>query len=72
MKHEELKSMFDEAKVLSLKKGDVLVFRTERHLHNEERELFVSAVRGIRADVDVMVLDGGLDLSVIRFEDIPK
>lgn len=66
---EKLAAIFEAVKVLPLRPGDLLIFRSEDRLTFEQTErvrgLLEKNIPGHR----VLVLDGGADIEVLRRED---
>lgn len=57
----------ERVRVLQVRPGDTLVVTTDRNLHNEQRARLAEHVKArVPEGVNVMVLDGGLQLQVVR------
>jgi hypothetical protein len=54
--------------VLSLQPGDIVVLKTNQFLSHDVTERLLANARSKVGDHEVMILDGGLDLAVLRKE----
>ena len=58
----------EDLKKVSLKPGDVLVFKTTRNLSQQEMERIKHACSYIFPDHKIIILDPGIDLGVVSVE----
>lgn len=63
-------------RVLHLEPGDMVVLRTEQSLSSDQAQRVMGKMREVLArqghrDIEVIILDGGLDLDVLRDNDHP-
>jgi hypothetical protein len=61
-------SVFESVKVASLRPGDVVLFRCRRLLSAIERERATDVLNSIFPDNEVLILDDGQDVAVLRPE----
>lgn len=66
MKREDLAAVFEQVKVLPLRPTDVLVLRTPRTISQAQEQMVREAVQELTGHANVLVLDGGADVDVIR------
>ncbi len=59
-------SVFETAAVVSLKPGDVLLFRCHQNLTDEARAKAAAVLDDVFAGHECMILDGGQDIAVLR------
>lgn len=71
MKLEDIRAI-----TMHLKDGDCLVVTSERHLSGEQRAQITAKLAGVIRELGVraipVVLDGGLDLKVVRTSDLER
>lgn len=68
MKVDELLSAFDSVNVVSLRTGDVLLFRCPQRLSDKQREEAAEMLNEVFPDYETMILDNGQDIAVLRSE----
>jgi hypothetical protein len=61
-------SAFDSVNVISLRPGDVLLFRCHAKLTDKQRATASKVLNETFPDHDFMILDGGQDIAVLRPE----
>ena len=61
-------SVFESAKIVNLRPGDVLLFRCAQHLTAAQRERATAVLNGVFPDHETMILDGGQEIAVLRPE----
>ncbi len=68
MNTENIPSVFESASVARLRAGDVLLFRCPQKLSKEQRARCADVVNEVFGDFEVLILDGGQDIAVLRPE----
>lgn len=66
MEEEKPLSVFESAEVVSLRPGDVVLFRCPQVLAPLARERAVGVLNTVFPDHETMILDGGQDISILR------
>jgi len=61
-------SIFDSVNVISLRPGDVLLFRCPGYLTNDQRARATAVLNEVFPAHETMILDGGQDIAVLRPE----
>lgn len=59
-------SIFESAAVVSLRPGDVLLFRCHQNLTSDQRAKAVAVLDDVFPGHETMILDGGQDIAVLR------
>lgn len=59
-------SVFESAEVVSLRPGDVVLFRCPMVLNNNQRAQTVAMLNEVFPDFESIILDGGTDIAVLR------
>jgi hypothetical protein len=59
-------SVFETVNVVSLKPGDVLLFRCHQNLTKDQRDEATKVLDLVFAGHECMILDGGQDIAVLR------
>lgn len=59
-------SVFESAAVVSLRPGDVLLFRCHQNLTSGQREKAAEVLDAVFPGHETMILDGGQDIAVLR------
>ena len=68
MTEESPLSVFDSAKVVRLRAGDVLLFRCPKRLSDSQRACAEKMLNEIFPNHESLILDGGQDIAVLRPE----
>lgn len=68
MNEESPLSVFESANVVSLRAGDVVLFRCQHRLPPAAREQVVDMLNEVFPDHESVILDGGQDIAVLRPE----
>lgn len=68
MNEESPLSAFDSVNVVSLRAGDVLLFRCQARLNDARRAQVVEVLNEVFPGYESMILDGGQDIAVLRPE----
>lgn len=61
-------SAFDSVNVISLRAGDVVLFRCPNRLSDKQREEAAEMLNEVFPDYETMILDAGQDIAVLRPE----
>ncbi len=59
-------SAFDSVNVVSLRTGDVVLFRCQNHLSDKQREEAADMLNEVFPQYESMILDNGQDIAVLR------
>lgn len=65
----EIEEFLEKVKVLDLKETDILVFTTEKEITNSVHQWIRKGVEKIGIKNKVMILEGGMDIKILRDED---
>lgn len=68
METEDPLSVFESVNVVSLRPGDVVLFRCQNRLGPNQREAAVDMLNDVFPDHESVILDGGQDIAVLRPE----
>lgn len=68
METEELVSIFEAVKVVTLRPGDILVFRCKEVLTDEQRKIVSLRLKDAFGATKMAFLEGGADICAIRPE----
>ena len=69
MELEQLAKIFEAVKVLPFRPQDIIVIKVMQWLTDEQRKLIQQTWRDLVSEQKVIVLDGGLDIEVLRKEE---